>query len=175
MKTKSEKNEWIEWLRTIIIAGIIAMIIKSFLFEPFEVRGSSMYPTLANKDRLVINKIEYLIHEPDYGDIIVFKYPADLSLSFIKRIVAKDGDTVEIKNNVVYINDKEVVEPYIPSNKIENFPKTKVPNNSYFVLGDNRNNSRDSRYRDVGFLTKENIIGKAIVKIWPLKAMKIIE
>ncbi|RBP41144.1 signal peptidase I [Garciella nitratireducens] len=168
---KERKNECLEWIEAIIIAVIIASIIKFFFFEIIQVDGNSMYPTLHHKDRLIVNKISYIFHEPEVGDIVTFAYPSDTSVDFIKRIVAKEGDTVEIKNNYLYINGEKKEEPYIYEKKMMDFPPVVVPSNSFFVLGDNRNNSRDSRYIDVGFLKKENIKGKAIFRIWPLDSI----
>src|SRR5690554_6233142 len=96
-----------------IIALCIAFFIKFFLFDIIEVEGNSMYPTLENKDRLIVNIIDYTFNDPKVGDIVIFSYPADESLDFIKRIVAKEGDIVEIKNNSLYVNQEKIVEPYI--------------------------------------------------------------
>jgi signal peptidase I len=172
MIIKSKNHEWVEWVQAIVFAVVIAYIIKFFLFDIIEVDGNSMYPTLHDKDRLIVSKINY--KEPNIGDIIIFKYPADENLDFIKRIVAKEGDKVEIKNNYLYINNKKIEEPYINDKQLNDFSEVIVPENSFFVLGDNRNSSRDSRYSDVGFLDEDNIKGKAIIRIWPIESVGIL-
>lgn len=173
--TKTKKNEWLEWIQAIVIAIVIAFVIKFFFFEIIEVDGNSMYPTLHNKDRLVVNKISYILHEPEVGDIVTFAYPSDTSVDFIKRIVAKEGDIVEIKDNHLYINGEKKTEPYINEKEMADFSEVTVPENSFFVLGDNRNNSRDSRYIDVGFLKEDDIKGKAVFRMWPLESIGILK
>ncbi len=163
--TKSQKREWIE---SIIIAIIIAIVIKAFVFETVLVDGYSMLPTLKDKDRLAVVKIGYLFGVPEYGDIVVFKYPADPSLIFIKRVIGLEGDRVEIKNQRVYVNGAQLEEPYINERPVADFPEVVVPPDTVFVLGDNRNDSRDSRFSDVGFVPLENIRGEAVGRMWPL-------
>lgn len=173
--TKTKKNECLEWIQAILIAVVLVFIIKFFFFEIIQVDGNSMYPTLHNKDRLVVNKISYILYEPEVGDIVTFAYPSDTSVDFIKRIIAKEGDMVEIKDNHLYINGNKKTETYINENKMADFQKVIVPENSFFVLGDNRNNSRDSRYIDVGFLEEDDIKGKASFRIWPLESIGILK
>lgn len=175
MVKKNKNREWLEWVQAILLAIVIAYVIKFFFFELIEVDGNSMYPTLHHGDRLIVNKISYIIDEPEVGDIMIFEYPSDPSMDFIKRIVAKEGDIIEIKDNYLYINGERMIEPYLNENQMEDFPKTTVPQNTFFVLGDNRNKSRDSRYPDVGFLNKDDIKGKAVVRIWPLESIGILE
>lgn len=170
-----KNNEWIEWIKALVIALVIAYMVKYFLFEIVQVEGDSMVPTLQDKDRLIATKIEYYFNDPDYGDIIIFKYPSNPKINYIKRIIAKEGDTVEIKGNKLYLNNKEIMESYINDKTLERFSKIKVPENSYFVLGDNRNNSKDSRSPEVGFLKKEDIQGKAVLRILPLTSIKILK
>lgn len=169
-KTKGEIREWIE---SIFIPVIIAIVIKAFIFETILVDGYSMLPTLKDRDRLAVNKVGYHIGEPERGDIIVFKYPADPKLIFIKRVIGVEGDRVEIKNHRVYVNGEELEEDYILEKPLGDYPEVVVPENTVFVLGDNRNDSRDSRYPDVGFIPLKYIRGKAIARIWPLPLQKI--
>lgn len=168
---RNKKNEWFEWLQAIIIALLIALSIKCFLFDIIEVEGNSMNPTLEDKDRLIVNKINYYFNQPEVGDIVIFEYPADRNFDFIKRIVAKEGDIVEIKNSTLYVNENKIIEPYIEAQRVEPFPRTVVPKDHFFVLGDNRRNSRDSRFSDVGFLKLGDIKGVAIYRIWPFRSL----
>lgn len=162
---KNKNNEWIEWLQSAIIAIIIAFIIKFFIFEFVKVDGNSMFPTLHHNDRLVVNKLVYILDKPDFQDVVILNY--DKNTEFVKRVVAIGGDSVEIKDSKLYINDDIIDEPYIANLKYSDFSKVIVPEEYYFVLGDNRNNSRDSRYSDVGFVQEEKIIGKVIFRIFP--------
>lgn len=167
MTIKAKKHEWVEWIQAIIVAVVIAYFIKYFLFDIIEVDGNSMYPTLNDKDRLIVSKINH--KEFDIGDIIIFKYPADDNLDFIKRIVAKEGDKVEIKNGFLYINNNKIEEQYINGKQLKDFSEVIVPENRFFVLGDNRNCSLDSRDSNVGFIEDNDIKGKAIIRIWPIE------
>jgi len=172
MKSNRERSggfELREWLQTVIIAIILAFIIKMFLFDFVMVQGSSMIPTLENGDGLIINKIGYNIGEPDYEDIVILSFSKDVE--YIKRVIAKGGDTIEIKDQVVYVNDKVLSEDYISPQPYEDFEKVTVPAGKYFVMGDNRANSSDSRYASLGFVEKSAIDGKAIFRIWPLNTI----
>jgi len=169
-KNKSQLREWIE---CIFIAVVIAIVIKAFFIETIQVDGSSMVPTLLDGERLIVNKIGYTIGQPDRGDIVIFKYPADPSLTFIKRIIGIEGDTVEIKDHKVFVNGQELDEPYIMEKTLSDYPAACVPENTVFVLGDNRNYSKDSRYPDVGFVPLKNVKGEAFFRIWPFPPQNI--
>lgn len=151
------------------IAFAAVIIICNFLFYPVSVEGESMFPTLRNNDKLIIEKITYYFRSPERGDIVVIKYPADIRQKFIKRIAAVAGDKVRIENNKLYINDKPQDEPYLHEYTMQDFNEVTVPENTIFVLGDNRNNSDDSRSPDVGFVNTKLILGKAVLRILPLK------
>lgn len=154
-----------EWIQSALIAIILAFIIKMFLFDFVMVQGSSMYPTLEQGDRLIVNKIGYTIGEPDYGDIVILSYSA--SVEYVKRVIGKGGDTISIKNDVVYRNGQALTEDYINTQPYEDFAEVTVPEGTYFVMGDNRANSSDSRYPSLGFVKKDAIDGKVIFRIWP--------
>ncbi|MBV7271974.1 signal peptidase I [Clostridium thailandense] len=160
-------KELIELGKSIVIAIIAAFLIITFVFETVSVDGHSMDPTLNNKDRLIVEKVSYYFRAPKPGDIVVIKYPADPKEKFIKRVIAVGGDRVKIENNKLYINDKPKDESYILEQNMRDFNEVTVPQNTIFVLGDNRNNSRDSRYPDVGFVDYKMVVGRAALRIYP--------
>jgi signal peptidase I len=158
----------IELIKSIFIAIIAAILIITFVFETVSVDGQSMAPTLAHKDRLIVEKVSYYFRDPKINDIIVLKYPADTREKFIKRVVAVAGDKVKIEDNRLFVNGIEKDEPYIKERFINGyFNEVTVPENTIFVLGDNRNNSKDSRFPDVGFVNLKLVVGKAALRIYP--------
>jgi signal peptidase I len=169
-KQKAEVTEYIE---AFIIAIVLALFIITFIAQSFLVQGSSMEPTLHDKERLLVNKFVYRYKPPVRGDIVVFKYPSDPRRKFIKRVIGRSGDSVEIKDTRVLVNGKELKEDYIFDKTYGDFGPSKVPDNTIFVLGDNRNNSEDSRFPDVGFVPRKNIVGKAFVVYWPLSNLSL--
>lgn len=154
-----------EWTRSIVLAIVIAIFIRLFLFEVFLVEGSSMYPTLQNHERLIVNKATYFFKEPEKGDIIVFSFSPQRD--FIKRVIAVQGDTVEISDNQVFVNGVPLDEPYLKDYYMMNFGPVEIPGGHIFVLGDNRGNSMDSRDPAVGYVSREKVKGKAVVVFWP--------
>jgi len=165
------KEVW-EWVRSIIIAIIIALLFRVFIIEHFLVDGQSMQPTLEHNERILVNKFIYRFGEPEHKEIIVFEY--EDTRDFIKRVVGIEGDTVRIKDNILYINDEPVEEPYIQKNSVDDYGPVTVPEGHYFVLGDNRANSRDSRYDDVGFVSEEEIKGRAALVFWPFEEFRVL-
>lgn len=166
----AQKGFWSETLEALVLAVILAAVIRFFLFEPFYIPSGSMEPTLMPGDRIIVNKFIYLFKEPVRGDIMVFRYPKDPERDFIKRVIGVPGDTVEIRNSDLYINGKKVSEPYLPAGlKFQDFAPVTVPPGNFFMLGDNRNNSEDSRFW--GMMPKANIRGKAILIYWPLNRL----
>ncbi|MDD3306696.1 MAG: signal peptidase I [Acetobacterium sp.] len=161
-----------EWIQSAVIAIVLAFIIKMFLFDFVMVQGSSMFPTLVEGDRLIVNKIGYTIGEPDYGDIVILSYSD--SVEYVKRVIGKGGDTIEIRDMVVYRNGEPLSEDYINTEAYEDFSKVTVPNGTYFVMGDNRANSSDSRYSSLGFVERDAIDGKVIFRIWPLSEIGLV-
>ncbi len=164
---------WREILESVVLAVILAAIIRIWLFEPFYIPSPSMQPTLYPHDRIIVSKAAYRFHPPKRGDIVVFKFPLDPSRALIKRIVALEGETIEIKNGYVYINGKMLEEPYIIHELTPNYGPYKVPKGHCFVMGDNRNNSEDSRMW--GPLAKKYIIGKAVLIYWPPERMGLLK
>ena len=163
-----------ELVETIVLALVLAMIIKTFVIQAFKIPSGSMLNTLQIGDHILVNKFIYRFTDPVRGDIIVFLYPEDESRDFIKRIIGLPGDTLEIRDRVVYINGKPLKEPYTifqgaggfgnPHTPFENFPLTHVPEGKYFMMGDNRDSSMDSRAW--GFLDRSKIRGKALIIYW---------
>lgn len=167
---------FLEWIEIIVIALIITFIIKAFIGEVTVVVGSSMHPTLETGDRLVVNRIGYLLGEPKKGDVITFKYSKDSN--YIKRVIGVPGDSINIHDKKVFVNGKELDESYIAEKTLSGgdfeYP-VKVTEDHYFVMGDNRNNSKDSRRRTVGLVDKKAIRGKAFLRIWPFNRVGIIK
>jgi len=172
LKKTSLGEEIKDWVVSILIAVVLAFFIRYFIVELYMVEGPSMRPTLANGERLVVNKFLYRFRAPERGEIIVFRYPRDPSRDFIKRVIAVPGDTVEIKEGRVFVNGQLLNENYILEKTRGSYPLSTVPEGHVFVMGANRNNSEDSRFRDVGFVSKDMIKGKAIVVFWPLDHLK---
>ncbi|WP_350344923.1 signal peptidase I [Proteinivorax tanatarense] len=158
-----------EWGKSIGIAIILALIVRAFFMESFIVDGRSMEPTFYNQERVLVNKFIYNFREPGFGDIIVFPYPVEEERILIKRVVGTENDQVEIKNGTLIINGQKVDENYILQGYSgQNFGPVKVPEGSVFVLGDNRNNSIDSRNNEVGFIPVDEVRGKTFFRYWPI-------
>ena len=161
-----------DWVISIAVAVALAMFIRTFIVELYLVDGPSMMPTLEHQQRLVVNKFIYKMRAPERGEILIFQYPRDKSRDFIKRVIAVPGDTIEIKDHNVYVNGELQNEDYILAKSRMDYPKTTIPEGHVFVMGDNRNNSEDSRFPDVGFVPYELLKGKAMLVFWPLSAWK---
>src|SRR5919199_3600908 len=165
------ENPWVEAFKTLAVSGILALGIRSFVAEARYIPSGSMLPTLQINDRLIIDKISYDFRDPTRGDIVVFS-PTDalkkqnFKDAFIKRVIGLPGDKVEVKDGLVYVNAQPLQEKYIEDQPNYRFGPVSVPPNEYLVLGDNRNNSYDSHYW--GFVPRKNIIGRAVVRFWPL-------
>ncbi|MCM0592375.1 MAG: signal peptidase I [Gloeotrichia echinulata DEX184] len=173
-------RNWQENLTLIAIALCLAFLIRTFIAEPRYIPSDSMVPTLHTGDRLVVEKISYHFHPPTIGDIIVFQPPAELQRrgypkdqAFIKRIIGQPGEIINVADGKVYINGQPLQEDYIAEPPNSPFPPVKVPEGEFFVMGDNRNDSNDSRYW--GFLPQKNIIGRATFRFWPLDRFGLIE
>src|SRR5947209_15180754 len=159
------------WVRDLIISLAISAFIIVFLYQPVKVEGTSMMPSLDDQERIFINKFVYRIEPIQHGDIIVFRYPRDPAKSFIKRVIGVAGDHVRIEDGRVYVNGKELVEDYVPRSYQDDpsYPAVIVPPESFFVLGDHRSLSNDSR--DFGPVDASFIYGKAVFGYWPVDKM----
>ena len=155
-----------EGVETAVLSLLVFLLMRAVV-QNFRIEGYSMEPNLHQGQYLIVNKAVYRwVHPPERGDIIVFEYPRAPDRDFIKRVIGLPGEKVEIRNGVVYINDKPLPEPYLKNHRGHgNFPPTVLGPDQYFVLGDNRDNSSDSRMW--GPLPKDNIIGKAWISYWP--------
>ena len=163
-----------DWVVSIVIAVVLAMIIRTFVVELYLVDGPSMRPTLQHAQRLVVNKFIYHFRAPEKGEVLIFRYPKDPSRDFIKRVIAVPGDTIEIKDGNVFVNGELQNEDYILSKCRGDYPKSTIPEGHIFVMGDNRNNSEDSRYRGVDFVPHRLVKGRAIVAFWPIDSIRLI-
>ncbi len=171
--TKKQKSPVREWLEAIIGSVILTAFIITFIAQSFSVQGSSMMPTLQNNQRLLVDKLSYRFTEPSHGEVIVFKYPINPREEFIKRVIGVPGDTVAIAQGNLYVNGELIEEDYISEPAVRGFLSQEVPEDHYFVLGDNRNNSMDSRDPRVSFVPKELVVGRAIWSYWPLSRLEI--
>lgn len=169
---------WWEVAKIIIIATVIVLPIRYFLFQPFFVKGESMSPNFEEGNYLIIDEISYRFRAPERGEVVVFKYPLDPSNRFIKRIIGLPGEIIEIKDNqiTVYMSDKTKIldESYLPDD-LETSGEIKVALglDEYFVMGDNRPYSFDSRR--FGVLNKEFITGRVLLRAWPVDSISIIK
>lgn len=171
-KKKDEKSvvkELISWAIVIVAAIAVGLIINNFVILKAEIPSSSMENTLKVDDQLIGIRIAYMFHKPERGDIVMFDYPDDESQLYIKRIIGLPGETVEIVNGKVYINgsDTPLNEPYVKETPLGSFGPYEVPEGKYFMLGDNRNNSKDSRYWEDKFVAEDKIHCKAWLRFKP--------
>jgi signal peptidase I len=168
-------SELKSWVRDIILAVAIAIFIVIFVIQPVKVEGTSMQPRLVDQERIFVNRFIYRFESIQRGDVVVFWYPRDTNKSFIKRVVGVPGDVVEIRIGLLYVNGVKIEEPYLRPDfrDHESFSRSVVPPDHYFVLGDHRNSSNDSRMW--GFVSRSLIYGKAIFRYWPVSRLGLVE
>ena len=189
-RKKTTRSFWKELPILVVIALIVAIVIKTFFIQAFSIPSGSMRDTLLEGDRVMVNKLAYRFGDPAHGDVVVFDSPfndegngesipaaivrnigealgiAPPAREFIKRIIAVEGDTLEIRNNQMWLNGEVLDEPYIqPGTLMRDMPRRTIPDGTVFVMGDNRNNSQDSRFFDE--IPVEDIVGRAFVRVWP--------
>lgn len=163
------KSELREYLEAFAISIGLAVFIIIFIAQSFLVQGSSMLPTFDDGERLLVDKLSYRFRDPSHGEVIVFQYPADRQRRFIKRIVGVPGDEIRIRDWTVYVNGQPLEEDaYTLGPTYSTFGPVTVPEGTYFVLGDNRNRSEDSRNPHVGFVPRDHIVGRALFVYWPI-------
>jgi len=172
----------VEWIVVIVAAVAVALVIKTFVMQAFYIPSESMLPTLEKNDRVLVNKLSYRLHDINRGDVVVFEKPPeaganDATSDLIKRVIALPGEKIAFEGGKVYINGQQLDEPYLPAGVTTTQgakpctvaePCT-VPAESVWVMGDNRGNSRDSRW--IGPIPEENIVGRAFVRIWPFSRL----
>lgn len=170
LKWNNSISELNSWIRTLTIAVLLGLLLN-LIIKPTLVSGQSMYPTLGDRDYLMINRLAYYWSEPHYKDIIVFRanIPGEGERFLIKRIIATEGDIIKIKEGSVWVNGKKLNEPYIHGAFTEGDITVKVPKDCVFVMGDNRENSLDSRFSEVGFVHEKDIVGKVMFRVFPMK------
>jgi signal peptidase I len=163
------RHELRSWARDLAVALGLALVIIIFLYQPVKVEGTSMAPLLSDQERIFINKFVYRFEPIERGDVVVFWYPLDRSKSFIKRVVALPGETMEIRAGRLFVNGAELKEPYVPANFLDglSYGPILIPSGNYFVMGDHRDSSNDSRV--FGPVTRQNIYGKAVFAYWPVE------
>jgi signal peptidase I len=166
----------VSWFRDLVFSVLIAIVMIVFIYQPVKVEGTSMMPTLVNEERIFINKFTYKfgLGSIERGDTVVFWYPKDTTKSYIKRVIGIPGDRIRVDNGQVYVNGQALAEDYVPKDfrdptSWQDGQEQLVPPDKYFVLGDHRNQSSDSRMW--GYVPRENIYGKAVFVYWPLDRM----
>ncbi len=166
----------IHWARDLLVSVVIAIVVILFIYQPVKVEGTSMMPALVDQERIFINKFVYRFGSGNVGrgDMVVFWYPHDPTKSYIKRVIGMPGDTVEVNNGTVVINSRALSEAYVPDEYRDrvSMPPTKVRQDEYFVLGDHRISSNDSR--SWGMVPRRFIYGKAVFVYWPLDKMGVL-
>lgn len=167
MGRKEVIREIIEWIGVIVVAVVISFIINYGIIVNATVPTSSMANTIMIGDRMIGFRLAYINKDPKRGDIVIFKFPDDEKVLFIKRIIGLPGETLEVKEGKVFVNGIALEEPYLTVETLGNFGPYVVPEGSYFMMGDNRNNSADSRFWQNTYLSRDKIIGKAIFGYYP--------
>jgi len=159
------------WARDLLVSLAVSAFIIIFLYQPVKVEGVSMMPGLEDQERIFVNKFVYRWEPIQRGDIVVFRYPRDVSKSYIKRVIGIAGDRVRIENGQVYVNGEPLAEDYVPTDYADarSYNEIRVPSHTYFVLGDHRNMSSDSR--DFGPVNDRLIYGKAVFGYWPMEKL----
>ena len=180
-KKKDVKKEILSWILTLGSAVIIALVIRTFIFEPVRVDGQSMCDTLQNNEIMFVTKPEYIFGAPQRGDVIICKYPGRTE-NFVKRLMGVPGDTIEVKQNMVYLNGEALSEPYLTAERNDDgfsMDPVTLGDGEYFVMGDNRDNSHDSRnyygYGKPATLTRDQIIGHVRFVVFPFNEIRGIE
>lgn len=162
--SKKVLKEILSWVLVFVIAFAAAKFINRFIYSNVKVPSGSMEKTIMTGDKVAMLRCSYYFKDPKRGDIVVFPFPDDESVDFIKRIIGLPGETIKGRNGLVYINGKPLKEPYVKEKIDSDFGPYEIPKGSYFMMGDNRNDSKDSRYWNHPFLKRSKIKGKAIFK-----------
>ncbi len=167
------QEELVAWFKTLFSAAVYAVLIVTFGFQVARVEGQSMSHTLEDQDRLIVNKLLYRLSDPRRGDIVMLYYPLNPDKSYVKRVIAEEGDSVRIVDGRVYVNDVPLQDDYVTSEyrSHDDWGPEMIPEGYYFVMGDHRNNSSDSRHW--GMVPKRYIIGKVQLRWWPVPTARV--
>jgi signal peptidase I len=174
-KERDRVRTIVEWVAVVVGALVVALVVKTFLFQAFYIPSASMEPTLEKGDRVLVNKLSYDLHDINRGDIVVFELPpekvgADGIKDLIKRVVGLPGEVIETRDGIVYIDGERLDEPYLPEGTLTDQPpieRQTVPEDHIFVMGDNRDNSADSRFANRGPIPVDDVVGRAFIQVWP--------
>ncbi|HIT68327.1 MAG TPA: signal peptidase I [Candidatus Aphodomonas merdavium] len=172
-KKKTVFREIVSWVMTIVIAVALALFIRTFIFEPVRVDGSSMNYTLLDNEYMIVTKYDYWLGEPERFDVVICHYPGRDRTNFVKRLVGLPGDTVSMLNGTLYVNGESIDEPYITNHANYNMEAVTLGENEYFVLGDNRSSSNDSHI--IGPLSRDQIKGHVRLVVFPFSQFRVIE
>jgi signal peptidase I len=169
----------VEWVVIVVVAIVSALLVKTYLVEAFYIPSGSMEPTLKTGDRVLVNKLSYRLHDVRRGDVIVFERPPGVAgepriHDFIKRVIGLPGDIIETRNDEVWVNGKKLAEPYLPkgTHTVPGIERLRVPAKQYWVMGDNRTNSSDSRFFRT--IAEKSIIGRAFIQVWPINHLELL-
>lgn len=161
------KSEVVSWIKTFVIAAVIAVAVNAFVIVNARVPSGSMERTIMTNDRIIAFRLSYVFSEPQRGDIVVFKYPDDREILYVKRIIGLPGETVEMVDGKVFINGELFQENYLKEDPYGSYGPYTVPEDHYFMMGDNRNLSWDSRFWDNTYVDEKDILGKGIFRYYP--------
>ena len=164
----SRVGQVVAWVKTFASAAVYATLLITFVFQIARVEGTSMAPTLQDQDRLVVNKLAYRLHDPQVGDIVMLLYPLDPDKTYVKRVIAKEGDQLQIRDGRVFRNGVALDDAFVPPDYRghDDWGPEIVPEGSYFVMGDHRTHSSDSRHWR--YVPKKYIVGKVQLRWWPM-------
>ncbi|BAS29295.1 signal peptidase I [Limnochorda pilosa] len=169
-----DRESLVEWVRSFALAGVVALFIVTFVARPYVVEGRSMEPTLHDRDRLIVEKLSYRFSDPHQGDIVVLRSPMEPGRRLIKRVIGLPGDQVSISLGKVWVNGRALDEPYVDATVTGFMPPRQVPADSYFVMGDNRHPQMSLDSRTFGFVERDALEGRAIVRFWPITAVSLV-
>ena len=181
---KRPEEEPVNWIKeiasligTMVMAAAVVFLLKEFIIINAYIPTSSMENTIQPGDRVIGNRLAYLVREPERGDIVIFEYPDDETQLFVKRVIGLPGEKVTVEEAKVYVNGKLLEEDYLKEEwTLGNGPYTfEIPEGSYLVLGDNRNNSKDARYWDETYVAEDKILGEAVFRYWPFDSIGMLE
>ena len=173
---KSLQREIFEWIMVFVVAAALAFVVRTFIFEPVRVDGQSMLNTLENNEFMIATKFDYLLGDPERFDIVICDYPnTDDGMYRVKRVIGLPGETIELRLGELYVNGEHVEQDFDMTQNETNFGPFTVPEDSYFVMGDNRNNSKDSRNPLVGALDRSMIKGHVRAVVFPLSRMRLLD